>query len=428
MRRVWFWAIALFSFLSITADSFLHRAVAVSLCGVLGINSPVCYLLGDSRVNAAVPPTDTNTIIAQNIDIFSNDGGNNAVPSQTDIFAPLNPQSSPQPRVDIFAPSNRTPPEVDRPNTNSSMQSSFMTVERGKQYQIKGLNSDRTKQYTANFTVSERQTILSSIIVVIRADNLSSEKTYNIQFERTGLGLIVTSNIGQTWKLKKISSDKWISQFINADGTSKNWEFSTRQHRAAKQNIFAGLSKKNNSNKTTSFNKYMIAKNSCSPTDKIIDFILDGIDDMAKTIFENFNFFAEKVAGELPEKAGKLNEEDIEQVQDLSEKTEKSFDKITDDVRKQLNLKECDQPENNVEQNPPPQPTPPQPTQLSPNPINSKPEQDCDCYNNPPPYRPMSSPYEPTQYYKDCYFGFLPVPSESEYQGERSLKPDGCDR
>lgn len=69
----------------------------------------------------------------------------------------------------------------------------------------------------------------------------------------------------------------------------------------------------------------------------------------------------------------------------------------------------------------------PQPSQK---PINPNPDRDCECYDNPPPYIPITPANRNggTQYYNHCYFGLLPVPDETEYQGERSLKPNGCNR
>ncbi|WP_017653163.1 hypothetical protein [Fortiea contorta] len=46
MRQIRLIIIGLISFLSIAAGSWFHRAIAISLCGVLGINSPACYVLG----------------------------------------------------------------------------------------------------------------------------------------------------------------------------------------------------------------------------------------------------------------------------------------------------------------------------------------------------------------------------------------------
>lgn len=62
MRRVWFWAIALLSFLFVVGESFLRKAIAVSLCGILSFNSTFCYAnfaknSGELAV-ASVPPTE----------------------------------------------------------------------------------------------------------------------------------------------------------------------------------------------------------------------------------------------------------------------------------------------------------------------------------------------------------------------------------
>jgi hypothetical protein len=107
-----FWAIGLISFFSITAGSLLHRILAVSLCGVLGFNSTVCYLGDSSRVNAAevLGRGEKEAIVAQGVDIFRNDGG-----------------SPPAPNVDIFAPPNPTSPQLDTPNPNQPIQPQLQT-------------------------------------------------------------------------------------------------------------------------------------------------------------------------------------------------------------------------------------------------------------------------------------------------------------
>ncbi|XWK87625.1 MAG: hypothetical protein U7127_26090 [Phormidium sp.] len=114
MRRFRFWAIGLISFLSIATGTILHRALAVSLCAVLGFNSTVCYLGDGDRVNAAVPPgrSDVGAIIAQGTDIFRNDGGSSQ-PQQTDIFRNPNPQNPNQPGEDIFR--NPNPQNPNQP-------------------------------------------------------------------------------------------------------------------------------------------------------------------------------------------------------------------------------------------------------------------------------------------------------------------------
>ncbi|MBD2384874.1 hypothetical protein [Cylindrospermum sp. FACHB-282] len=88
MRQFRFWIIGLISFFAVLGGTFGKRVIAVSLCGVLGANSPVCYLVADNRVNAAVPPE--TSVIAQGIDIFDNRNDGNNAPGNIDIFSNTN--------------------------------------------------------------------------------------------------------------------------------------------------------------------------------------------------------------------------------------------------------------------------------------------------------------------------------------------------
>ncbi|MCA1992980.1 MAG: hypothetical protein LDL41_13225, partial [Coleofasciculus sp. S288] len=235
MHQTRFFVIALISFFAVIAGAMLQKAITIFLCSILSFNSNFCYWLDNSRANAAIPPVtaDSTSIIAQDIDIFSPDGSSSP-PPQTDIFAPPNPQNQPQPQpgIDIFAPSNpsqpnqpQSIPQVNRSDANYSNQPSFLTVERGRRYQLKGAASNGSKRYTAELIVADDQTFLSSIVLAARTASSSQELIYNVQFERTGFGFTMTTNSGQAWTLRKIGSDRWMSQFTNADGTSKNWEF-----------------------------------------------------------------------------------------------------------------------------------------------------------------------------------------------------------
>lgn len=366
MRRVKFWAIGVISFFSIIAGTILHRVLAVSLCTVLGFNSTACFLGDSSRVNAAVPLVmgDRSAIVAQNVDIFRNDGGSSQQP-QTDIFNNPNPQSSPQPGVDVFPPPNPSNTRFENRNSNFSSRPSFIIVERGRQYQIKGISADGTKNYTANFTVINGKTVLSSAVVTIKKNNGSPEDIYNLQFEPDGIGMTVINSRGQTLRLRKIRPDRWMSQFTDADGTSRTWEFPTNQRTSAIKSKFVSRTIAfNTKNIYSAANSYLIAKKPCSPTDQILNDLLNGIDSAGEEIFKLFNFFAKKVAGKLPEGFGGLNEEEVEQVQDTADKTENVFKSLTDEVRDKLNLEECEEQEDEQEDDiaknpPPPQPSPP---------------------------------------------------------------------
>ncbi|NEP57845.1 MAG: hypothetical protein F6K31_12610 [Symploca sp. SIO2G7] len=120
MGRIKFWIIALISFLLVIGGSFFKRVVAVTLCGVLGINSPVCYFLGQNRAIAASPPaSESSTIIAQT-DIFRNDGGGNNNQGDTDIFRndggnSVEPDNS---EVDIFRNDGNNPNQLNNVSDN----------------------------------------------------------------------------------------------------------------------------------------------------------------------------------------------------------------------------------------------------------------------------------------------------------------------
>ncbi|NET90718.1 MAG: hypothetical protein F6K45_21940 [Kamptonema sp. SIO1D9] len=112
MRKIKFWAIALLSFLTVTFGSVLFkRVIAVTLCGILGMDSSVCYFWGG--VSAAQPPNSYE--IAQ-VDIFRND---NSSPQQTDIFRNDGGNSQPS-REDIFQQPNQTTPNQTAPNSEPS--------------------------------------------------------------------------------------------------------------------------------------------------------------------------------------------------------------------------------------------------------------------------------------------------------------------
>ncbi|MDJ0799534.1 MAG: hypothetical protein QNJ51_22420 [Calothrix sp. MO_167.B12] len=98
MGKFKFWTIGLISFFAVFGGTFCQRIIAVSLCGVLGANSPACYLVADGRVNAGVSPK--MNVIAQNIDIFDNSNGGNISPGNIDIFSnpDTNHQNFHQPR------------------------------------------------------------------------------------------------------------------------------------------------------------------------------------------------------------------------------------------------------------------------------------------------------------------------------------------
>lgn len=211
MRRVKFWAIGIISFFSIAAGTILHRVLAVSLCTVLGFNSTACFLGDSSKVNAAVPPVMGNgsAIVAQNVDIFRNDGG-----------------SSQQPQTDIFNNPNPRRPQFDRSNLN--LQPSIVTVEPNKRYQINGTSPNKNSQYTAEIMVDNGQTFVNSIDLTVKGSNNLIDEIYNIQISRAGTEMNIESNSRGTLTIKRVQNS-WISQFTNPSGISTRWEIPIRQ-------------------------------------------------------------------------------------------------------------------------------------------------------------------------------------------------------
>jgi len=120
MGRIKFRIIALISFLLVIGGSFFKRVVAVTLCGVLSVNSPACYFLGQNRAIAASPAaSESSTIIAQT-DIFRNDGGGNNNQGDTDTFRNDGGNNTPPDSgTDIFInPDNQNKPDNNSPFNN----------------------------------------------------------------------------------------------------------------------------------------------------------------------------------------------------------------------------------------------------------------------------------------------------------------------
>ncbi|MEC4893375.1 MAG: hypothetical protein SAL07_09300 [Oscillatoria sp. PMC 1051.18] len=157
MRKIKFWAIALLSFLTVTFGSVLFkRVIAVTLCGILGMDSSVCYFWGG--VSAAQPPK--NSEIAQ-VDIFRND---NSSPHQSDIFRNDGGNSTP-PSTDIFTNPNlrtpNTPPQnPDLPSSQTELSNTIVL----SSPTVKHISSDTLKifwnsEQGCNFSITLKNTI-----------------------------------------------------------------------------------------------------------------------------------------------------------------------------------------------------------------------------------------------------------------------------
>ncbi|HBE19266.1 MAG TPA: hypothetical protein DEA78_15750 [Cyanobacteria bacterium UBA11159] len=78
MRKIWLLAIAIISFITIISGSLLKKAVAISLCGIVSLNSFACNppLTTSSQLNSLPPhlQTDIETIIAAQTKQFNSVG------------------------------------------------------------------------------------------------------------------------------------------------------------------------------------------------------------------------------------------------------------------------------------------------------------------------------------------------------------------
>ncbi len=363
MRQIRFAAIAFVGLVTAIASSFIdpgtffHRTLSFTLCSVLSLTSNLCYAnlarnSGDRAV-AALPPTEQtqNTFPALNFSPYFQSTRPefeqpNSSPTNPPTSAPQNVpgDSDRTPQVDKSNPSQlnqpQVNPQVDSSNANSSIQSSFVTIERGRRYQLKDANPDRSKQYTAEFIVADGQMFLNSMVVTVRTDNSLPTEVYNIQFERNRLGLKVTSNKEQTWTLKKIGSNRWLSEFTKADGTSTIWEFPAKIRNSTLPSKLIFLNTTFNKNILMQSN-YLIALNPFCLADKEIRKILNSLKEIQEKVLELFKGFAEDVAGNLPERAGNLNEEEVEQVQDGADKIGDTMEDIHEDINNSLSPEDC---------------------------------------------------------------------------------------
>ncbi|BAY25257.1 hypothetical protein NIES2100_50630 [Calothrix sp. NIES-2100] len=188
MRQMRLFFIGLVTFFAVISSTFWKRAIAVSLCGVLGANSPACYLVSDGRVAAGEPwagrprPYGT-TLVAQGVDIFSNDGGGNSVPTQNDIFS--NPQPIKSPETDNNQ-RNQTLPSLN-PSVQSIRNEYKSPI---YVYYVNGIRTDNTGYADDVNLISSR--LLNEIVDPPRID----VPTHN----PTGTILLTDSLITRIWK------------------------------------------------------------------------------------------------------------------------------------------------------------------------------------------------------------------------------------
>lgn len=212
MRRIRLFVLAIASFLTVTCGSFLQRAIALTMCGILGINSPACYLLGN-RVNAAVPPVSSNaTIIAQNIDIFSPDGGGTSSPPPNDIFSPPNPQTPPPSGGDdIFAPPNsqNNPRNQNNQNISDPPSSSPINLQQAAT-NIKQISSTTIEGclITVNTKILNGKAFTDSIEFVAK-DEESCGTSFKSKFSPDNNSIEITNSQGEKSILEKIDSQSF---------------------------------------------------------------------------------------------------------------------------------------------------------------------------------------------------------------------------
>lgn len=252
MGRIRFWAIAIISFFSIAAGTIWHRFLVVSLCTVLGFHSTACFVGDSGRVNAAVPPVvwDGSSIIAQNVDIFRNDGGNSP-PPQTDIFNNPNPQGLPQPGIDIFNNPNTnsaTPNNLSSPsrlNIMDGMQGSNQdlcssTANASKTYYTNSSNTKKRFEAQSNFNEKLLLEVLDNATMVMYYKDCKSVE-FLLRFKKDinsskAINLLVTRKSIQKVQPVKIagaidpnlefrcSSCEWITEILQKFDNAKDFD------------------------------------------------------------------------------------------------------------------------------------------------------------------------------------------------------------
>lgn len=454
MRQIRFAAIAFVSLVAAIASSFIdpgtffHRTLSFTLCSVLGFTSNLCYAnlarnSGDRAV-AAIPPTEQTQNTAPALD-FSPYFQSTRPEFEQPNSSPANPPTSAPPNV----PGNsdrRSKPGTQPQNVSASgqeFQSGNTKVReiRSKTYEVVKTTAEGCQVTRVLNALANRPYIESVKFDPLNLDTCRTG-SYLFRFQPDGRRVEVQFNPNDTLIVELITDQTAKLTYRNSSGQPEVYELPYSQGVNTSSKLL-NKTKPSKSSRTEDFLKVRTANYLIADVNNIVNDLSCGICNFLKTAWDltfgetSVDVKSASLVDDLlslinPNVGSKIgflinqfvgNFSNIEKALQGTSDLGINCDNITVGSE-EIDCKNRDNITDNQEQPSPPAPLP----QPSPNPINPKPEQDCDCYNNPPPYRPRSSPYEPTQYYKDCYFGFLLVPSESEYQGERSLKPDGCDK
>ncbi|MBD2384873.1 VWD domain-containing protein [Cylindrospermum sp. FACHB-282] len=219
MHQFRFWIIGLISFLAVFGGTFGKRIIAVSLCGVLGANSPVCYLVADNRVNAAVPPE--TSVIAQGVDIFDNrNDGNNSTPVQGDIFKPSNSQEYPSDNTDIFSPNNSKPPQVTQPLLRNQKLAQFNIINPLQEikpglYEMVVRNSEGC-QITRRVRKAGNSIEYDSIIYTVPNNTVCGGKSYQFTFSQNKPEIFVETSLNEKITINLVSNNLWKIDYIDS--------------------------------------------------------------------------------------------------------------------------------------------------------------------------------------------------------------------
>lgn len=322
MRSLRFCLIALFTFLLITCNAFLKKAIALTLCTILGFESFNIHptFLENSKAIAITP--QKSSLIAQ--DIFR---GEHSIPP-----------SSNSESIDIFN-QQTTDLEDYRTDIFISPQSSedISIVHQDWGYQI--IYIDEDKKYTANILLSENIISLDSMSIIFMADNSVSSGIYNVEFfQPIGTGFKMTGSDG-TLFFRNIDNIQ-VFEFMHTDGVSNRWEILASE----KQDYI--LSGKNYNAEFIDYQKiFKIAQISTShdPARNILRPIVSKLGTFAEKIGDAFGF-----ATELD---GNLQDFQRDFLKKMGDGITDFFQDIAKGVDEQLNQDQTDIANNSEEQN-----------------------------------------------------------------------------
>lgn len=175
------------------ASAIFKRVIAISLCGILGANSPACYVLGQGKVMAQTP--DLIADIFDNPNPNPNSGNNNQNNQQnTGIFDNPNPngnnnQNNQQNTLqDIISPPSNSSVQYIR----NEFQSPIFT------YYVNGIRTDNTGYSDNVGLISSR--LLNGIVDPPRIDVPTHNPTGTILLTDNLITRILKNGIGDLWE------------------------------------------------------------------------------------------------------------------------------------------------------------------------------------------------------------------------------------